>query len=60
MNERGQAEDHAVEPRMPIRDAELRAAVVESGAYPGSQTWSALVELQRYRDADRATPTRLL
>lgn len=41
------------EPRMPIRDADLREAVVEAGLRPGDALWRLLVELQARRDADR-------
>lgn len=38
------------EPRMPIRDADLRDAVLEHEVRPGDPLWSRLVELQRRRD----------
>lgn len=44
------------EPRAPIRDRDLRHAVAEHGLRPGDPAWSALVELQGRRDADRRAP----
>lgn len=40
--------DETVE-RMPVRDGDLRAAVVEHGVRPGDPLWGLLVELQRRR-----------
>lgn len=41
------------EPLMPIRDADLREAVMQAGIRPGDALWRLLCELQRRRDADR-------
>lgn len=45
--------------RMPVRDQDLRAVVVELGARPGDRLWGVLVELQKRRDAasSRSTPS---
>lgn len=39
------------EPRMPIRDPDLRDAVLEHEVRPGDSLWGQLAELQRRRDA---------
>lgn len=46
------------EPRMRVRDADLRGVVHERGAGPGTDLYRLLVELQRRRDAadSRSTP----
>lgn len=48
----------ASEPRMRVRDADLRGVVHERGAGPGTDLYRLLVELQRRRDAasSRSTP----
>lgn len=38
------------EPRMPLRDADLRGAVSREGIRPGDETWRLLVELQERRE----------
>lgn len=48
--------------RMPVRDQDLRAVVIEHGARPGDSLWSVLVELQKRRDAaadSRTAPSEL-
>lgn len=42
------------EPRMPIRDPDLRDGVLEHEVRPGDRLWGVLVELQKRRD-DRET-----
>lgn len=40
------------EPRMKVRDSDLRQAVHSHGAYPGSDLWNLLRELQERRDRE--------
>lgn len=40
------------EPRMPLRDADLRGAVSREGIRPGDETWGLLVELQERRERE--------
>lgn len=42
------------EPKMRVRDADLRALIYEYGAGPGSDLHEALAELQERRDAEGA------
>lgn len=46
-------QEHAVEPRMQVRDRDLRRLVHHHGARPGTELWKALRELQRRRDGDQ-------
>lgn len=41
------------EPKMPIRDADLRQAAWQARVTVGDPVWNALVELQERRDSER-------
>lgn len=40
----------STEPKMRVRDRDLRRIVFNAGAGPGTPLYEALAELQRYRD----------
>lgn len=45
-----ESDRRGAEPRMPLRDSDLREAAFEDQLRPGDPSWSLLRELQRRRD----------